>query len=1109
MPLRGAAHKLKLDQPAGAGDDKAEKGRGENTPMAADNPLAPIPHPKRMPVLGNMLSLDTKAPVQGLAKLARDLGPIFWMDMMGQPIVFVSGFRLVDELCDEKRFDKAVRGALRRVRAIAGDGLFTADTQEPNWSKAHNILLAPFGGRAMQSYHPEMVDIAEQLCLKWARLNPDEEIDVVHDMTALTLDTIGLCGFDYRFNSFYRSDYHPFVDALVRSLETTMMTRGLPFEKVTLRERNKRMEEDVAFLNGMVDEIVEDRRRKGAVGESKDLLDAMLTGVDKATGETLDDVNIRYQINTFLIAGHETTSGLLSYTIYALLKHPEILRKCYEEVDRVFGADTSVTPTFQQVSQLSYVSQCLKESLRLWPPAPSFAVYPYEDTTIGGVYKLKKRSFIAILVGPLHRDPEVWGPNPDLFDPENFSREAERARPANAWKPFGNGQRACIGRGFAMHEAALALGMIQQRFKLVDHTNYQLDLKETLTVKPEGFKIRVRPREAADRAAHAPAAREAAPAAAAPAPARAPRAAARPGHETPLAILYGSNLGTAEEIAHRIAEVADANGFATVLEPADAMVGALPSAGGLVVVTASYNGAPPDNAAKFLAWLEGDLPADALKGLKYVVYGCGNSDWAATYQSVPRRIDALLEKHGASRIFERGEGDARGDLDSQFDAWFARLAPAAGAAFGIEVSAEEAPAEPLYAVSPARAPTTPASQSVQAQPMEVLRNVELQRPAEGEMRSTRHIELRLPEGMAYRAGDHLAVAPQNDRSLVARVARRFGFTPDDYVVLKAPPGRRPQLPVDEPVSVGRLLGQFVELQQPATRKQIALMLANTRCPNTAAALSAYVGDGPEAAAAYARDIFAPRVSVFELLQKYPACELPFHTFLELLPPMAPRYYSISSSPRVDPSICSITVGVVRGPARSGEGAFAGVCSNHLASCGEGDLVRASVRPTKAGFQLPEDPSVPLVMIGPGTGLAPFRGFLQERARLKAGGAALGPALLFFGCRHPDRDFLYRGELEAMAAEGIVDLHTAFSRYDGGKAYVQDKLAEQKEAVWSAIDGGGIVYVCGDGARMEPDVKRALMRIYSGKTGADEQAAAAWIDKLGVEARYVLDVWAGG
>src|ERR1041385_3864633 len=258
-------------------------------------------------------------------------------------------------------------------------------------------------------------------------------------------------------------------------------------------------------MNNMVDEIVAERRTNtAAADDKKDMLAAMMTGVDRSTGEQLDDVNIRYQINTVLIAGHETTSGLLSYAIYALLKHPEVLKRAYDEVDRVLGPDLDAKPTYQQVTQLTYITQVLKEALRRGPPAPAYGITPLKDETIGGgKYRLKKNTFITILVTALHRDPSVWGPNPDAFNPENFSREAEAARPVNAWKPFGNGQRACIGRGFAMHEAALALGMILQRFKLIDAHRYQMVLKETLTIKPDGFKIKVRPRADKDRGAFA------------------------------------------------------------------------------------------------------------------------------------------------------------------------------------------------------------------------------------------------------------------------------------------------------------------------------------------------------------------------------------------------------------------------------------------------------------------------------------------------------------------------------------------------------------------------------------------------------------------------------
>ncbi|MGY3151941.1 cytochrome P450/NADPH-cytochrome P450 reductase [Bradyrhizobium elkanii] len=798
----------------------------------------------------------------------------------------------------------------------------------------------------------------------------------------------------------------------------------------------------------------------------------------------------------------------MSCTIYALLKHPEVLKKAYEEVDRVLGPDVNARPTYQQVTQLTYITQCLKEALRLWPPAPAYGIAPLADETIGGKYKLKKNTFITILVMALHRDPSVWGPNPDVFDPENFSREAEAKRPINAWKPFGNGQRACIGRGFAMHEAALAIGMILQRFKLLDVHRYQMHLKETLTVKPDGFRIKVRPRDDKDRGAFAGSTGAVA---AAPKAQRAP--ATRPGHNTPMLVLYGSNLGSAEELATRMADLSEINGFATRLGPLDDYVGKLPEEGGVLIICASYNGAAPDNATRFVKWLESDLPKDAFAKVRYAVFGCGNSDWAATYQSVPRFIDEQLTKHGARAVYPRGEGDARSDLDGQFQKWFPEAAKVATKEFGIDWNfTRTAEDEPLYAIEPVAqgAVNTIVTQGG-AVPMKVLANSELQTKAGAHPseRSTRHIEVELPASLKYRVGDHLSVVPRNDPTLVDSVARRFGFLPADQIRLQVSEGRRAQLPVGNAVSVGRLLTEFVELQQVATRKQIQIMAEHTRCPVTKPKLMAYVGDDDASAARYRTEVLAKRKSVFDLLEEYPACELPFHLYLEMLSLLAPRYYSISSSPAGEAQRCSVTVGVVEAPASSGRGIYKGVCSNYLARRRAGDTVHATIKETKAGFRLPDDNAVPIIMIGPGTGLAPFRGFLQERAARRAQGATLGPAMLFFGCRHPEQDFIYADELKAFAADGVSELHTAFSRADGPKTYVQHLVAAQKDRVWELIQKGAIVYVCGDGGRMEPDVKATLMSIYRERTGVDADAAARWIEEMGTRNRYVLDVWAGG
>src|SRR5712691_709503 len=178
----------------------------------------PIPGPKPAPVVGNIPDLDSHAPLQSLMKLAREYGPIFRVELPGREMIVVSSQELVNELCDQQRFDKKVHAALRQSRDFAGDGLFTAETQESNWGAAHRILMPVFGPASLRAMFDPMVDIAEQLLLKWERQRPEQRIDLVDSTTRLTLDTIALCAFDYRFNSFYEKDMHPFVGAMVRAL---------------------------------------------------------------------------------------------------------------------------------------------------------------------------------------------------------------------------------------------------------------------------------------------------------------------------------------------------------------------------------------------------------------------------------------------------------------------------------------------------------------------------------------------------------------------------------------------------------------------------------------------------------------------------------------------------------------------------------------------------------------------------------------------------------------------------------------------------------------------------------------------------------------------------
>ncbi|MEL6751071.1 MAG: cytochrome P450, partial [Pseudomonadota bacterium] len=745
--------------------------------------------------------------------------------------------------------------------------------------------------------------------------------------------------------------------------------------------------------------------------------------------------------------------------------------------------------TLKQVNALTYVQQILSEGLRLWPTAPALGLYPYEDEIVGGKYKLKKGTFVNVLLLMLHRDPKVWK-DPEVFDPDRFAPEEVAKRPIHAYKPFGNGQRACIGRQFAMQEATLVIGMILQRFQLFDHTNYQLKIKESLSIKPDGFRMKVKPRPDVVRGTGGTKV-EAEPVKATP---------KRASHGTKALVLYGSNLGTTEEIARHMARTADLNGFDTALAPLDDYTKSLPKDGVVLIASASYNGKPPDNATRFLDWVESCAPGD-LEGVHYSVFGCGHSDWVATFQDTPRAIDAAMERAGATRIHERAEGDAKHDIDQEFDTWVEPLWAEVGKALGLDVDFGDAvEASALYSIEYLDgAATNLLAEQIGAKQVSITESRELQAHdgPHASDRSTRHIELSLAPGQTYAPGDHLSVIPRNPPDLVRRVEKRFDLTATGLIKLQSADGPHASLPVDRPIKLRDLLFEMVELQSPASRRDVELLARHTRCPDTKEKLTHWAGEG------FAEEIQGRKVSALDLLEKLPACELPFEVFLETCPNMVPRYYSISSSPKAHPGHCTITVAVVAGPAKGREGKYEGVCSNYLAHLEAGASVQVATRQPSAGFTLPADASTPVIMIGPGTGLAPFRGFMQEREALAAEGTKLGDAMLFFGCRHPEQDFIYEDELKGWDEAGLCTLHTAFSRVDEGRAYVQDLIAKNGSEVWALIEAGAKIYVCGDGGRMEPDVRRTLAGLAAENGAGDGEAFMA---KMMSDERYVLDVW---
>jgi NADPH-ferrihemoprotein reductase len=535
-----------------------------------------------------------------------------------------------------------------------------------------------------------------------------------------------------------------------------------------------------------------------------------------------------------------------------------------------------------------------------------------------------------------------------------------------------------------------------------------------------------------------------------------------------------------------------------------------------------------------------------LAGVHFGVFGLGNKQYEH-FCAVGKRLDTALAALGATRAVRRGDGDDDDDIEADFDAWRADLWTALDAVDGVIAKpGAGAVAGAGHVKTPADVPAfdvTPAEAGVASNPLPTARrssaggggvggpgaaahhthtppfiaNVvaarELHGPASD--RSCIHVELDVgaapPMGAAhagddsappYVAGDHLAIFPTNDPSLVEAVAAGLGVAdPDAVVIFSVPPGKEGDLgalPARAPMSVRDALTRTVDLAGPVSKPALLNFAAFAPAGSAEAArLGALLA--PDAAADYKAWVAHSRC-LAEVVADFPetARAVTLGAFFGgIAQPLQARFYSISSGPGAHPDAVHVTAAVVRETTATGR-AHSGPASAHtLAAAAPGDKVACFIR--HSTFRLPTDPGAPIVMVGPGTGLAPFRGFLQERAAALKAGKKLGPATLFFGCRSQKADYIYREELEAYLACGaLTALHTAFSRDGPAKVYVQHRLAEEAAGVAAALaHPRACVYVCGDAKAMARDVHAALAAALGGE---------AALKALADEGRYQKDVW---
>ncbi|KAI0393231.1 bifunctional P-450:NADPH-P450 reductase [Xylariaceae sp. FL0594] len=1068
--------------------------------------ITPIPSPPVLPLVGNTTQINPDLQQASFLEFARKYGEVYRLHFPGRTMVMACSHRLVSELCDEKRFTKIPQGVLGEIRNGVHDGLFTARPGEENWGIAHRVLM------------PAMHDIAVQMVLKFARYGPNEPIPASEDFTRLALDTLALCSMGFRFNSFYSKELHPMIEAMAGFLVESGNRPRRVLPSFFYRAQDAKYWDDIETLRKTAQEVLE--ARKNSPNDRKDLLNAMLNGVDSKTGKRMSDSSIIDNLITFLIAGHETTSGTLSFAFYRLLKNPDAYQKAQKEVDEVVGKGPI---TVEHLSKLPYITAILRETLRLDSPIPLYTVVSNEDTLLAGKYQVKKNELCGLFLSSAHEDPAVWGEDAKEFKPERMLDENFNKLPKNAWKPFGNGARACIGRPFAMQEAVLSMAILLQNFNFVMHDpSYNLAIKQTLTIKPDNFYMRaiirdgLSPTQLEHRLLGGGFVKESSKSST-----EDPSASAAKGQK--ITVLYGSNSGTCESLARRVADDAVLHGFEVdTVDCLDSANGKLPKNQPVVIVTASYEGEPPDNAALFCSWLSGSTDEKLLEGVNYSVFGVGHHDWAQTFHRIPKLVDRRLEQLGATRVAPIGLSDTgAADIFTDFETWEDNvLWPALQKKYSATTSSKTNDSSSSSSSSQLAGlsveVTSPRTSTLRQDVMEAF-VVETRRlTAEGEP-VKKHMEIALPSGQTYRAGDYLAVLPINPKSVVQRAMRRFGLAWDAHITIAG--SANTPLPTNTSIPAQNVLGAYVELAQPATRRNILTLAETVKDEVAKSALKRYAEER------YTSEVVEKRISVLDLLEEFPDVEVPLGLFLSMLPPMRVRQYSISSSPLWNSSHVTITFSVLKAPAKSGRGmTHVGVASTYLDGLERGDRLHVAVRPSHAAFHLPQDAAnVPLICVAAGTGISPFRGFVQERAEMaESSGRRLAPALLLFGCRSPGKDDLYREELDEWERKGVVKVLRAYSRQqqggeggsDGkGARYVQDLLERNADEVLALWERNARLYICGSRAVGE-GVRDAVVRMRmkfmmkndgDGDGNVTEEEVRDWWEKLR-NVRYATDVF---